>query len=160
MNDLGWTKMLSKLSHLKWLHWGYVSSEKKTHPNPPMGNLILASNPRWPTLYRLKKLNEHHFLTKWHRKTFKGSFLTNLRTPIRLVIFSEQLEVKIMCYGQGHCQIWSQSSPNDTYQPGISLSAASSTIDNINLTVLNVNALYGMFQSQLYYNVLFQIFLN
>ena len=38
-----------------------------------------------------------------------------------------------------------------THQPGISLSAASSTIDNINLTVLNVNALYGMFQSQLYY---------
>ena len=37
-----------------------------------------------------------------------------------------------------------------THQPGISLSAASSTIDHITLTVLNVNALYGMFQSQLY----------
>ena len=30
-------------------------------------------------------------------------------------------------------------------------------IDHINLTVLNVNALYGMFQSQLYYIFLFQI---
>ena len=33
--------------------------------------------------------------------------------------------------------IWSQSSPKDTYRPGISLSVASSTIDHINLTVLN-----------------------
>ena len=41
-NDLGWTKVLSKLSQLQWTQWGYVTPQKKHHPNPPMGNLVLG----------------------------------------------------------------------------------------------------------------------